>query len=122
MFFATALGDDDSGSNPNARQAHITLPRFCLDRFLHSFAKLRAWSKTLSSRLNHSLHLQTRERVRRTGRALPHMRIERPHLLRRKLSVDVGVEFYFPRLTSHFDPLHSSIHLIPRRSSDRKSV
>src|ERR1035438_10204856 len=87
--------DDSRCGDPNAGEAHVASLGFRLNRLLYSFAKLRAWRKAFSRHLNRAFHLQTRKGVRRARRALPDMRVESPQFIRRKLSVDVGVEFYF---------------------------
>jgi hypothetical protein len=40
-----------------------------------------------------ALHLHARKRIRRAAGATVHMGIEGPHLLRRQLTVEVGIEF-----------------------------
>src|SRR6266481_5165421 len=90
-----------------------TALRFGCDRALHPAPKFRCRSKPFSGCLNTAFHLHARKSICRAQGAAMHMSIKRAHVLRRKLTIEVGVEFFLPRITRHgSSPLQSRLILL----------
>src|SRR5277367_390654 len=84
-------GDQSGDSHPG--KADAPSPWIGRNAPLHPVAELRAGGKSFPRVLDCALHLHPCKSIRRAGRAPAHMGIEGAHLLGRKLTVEISIEF-----------------------------